>query len=59
MFIIMVITVVIIFTSVTTVLIVEIMIVHSDIARYNKVTGVIESFPSNLKTFWKSLNLLH
>ena len=24
----------------------------------NKVTGVIESFPSNLKTFWKSLNLL-
>ena len=25
----------------------------------NKVTGVIESFPSNLNTFWKSLNILH
>ena len=25
----------------------------------NKVTGVTESFPSNLNTFWKSLNILH
>ena len=24
----------------------------------NKVTGVIKSFPINLRTFWKSLNLL-
>ena len=25
----------------------------------NKVTGVIESFPSNLNTLWKSLNILY